>query len=76
MRCIVLETVDSVYDVPVTSTCGDQAMFKELTPGALDRVVDSGKGPPVTLGGKDVSVAGDSLQHAGGATCVRGPLGI
>jgi uncharacterized damage-inducible protein DinB len=38
----------------------------------LDRVVDAGWDPPVTLGTRLVSVLADDLQHAGQAAYVRG----
>ena len=50
------------------------AMLAELTPGALDRVVDTRWSPPVTLGVRLVSVLADDLQHAGQAGYVRGLL--
>jgi Protein of unknown function (DUF664) len=40
----------------------------------LDRVVDEGWDPPVTLGVRLVSVADDDLEHAGQAAFVRGVL--
>jgi len=51
------------------------AMLADLTPAALDRVVDRRWDPPVTLGVRLVSIADDSLQHAGQAAYVRGLLG-
>ncbi|WP_028049072.1 DUF664 domain-containing protein [Cellulomonas sp. URHD0024] len=45
-----------------------------LTEADLDRVVDAGWDPPVTLGVRLVSIIGDSLQHAGQASFVRGLL--
>ena len=42
------------------------------TPDDLDRVVDRRWDPPVTLGVRLVSIADDSLQHAGQAAYVRG----
>jgi hypothetical protein len=45
-----------------------------LTDDDLDRVVDEAWDPPVTLGVRLVSVAVDSLQHAGQAAYVRGVL--
>ncbi|MCX4680952.1 DinB family protein [Streptomyces sp. NBC_01433] len=41
---------------------------------ALDRIVDEGWSPPVTLGVRLVSVLADGLQHAGQAAFVRGSL--
>jgi uncharacterized damage-inducible protein DinB len=45
-----------------------------LTADDLDRVVDRSWDPPVTLGVRLVSVADDSLQHAGQALYLRGLL--
>ena len=45
-----------------------------LSDGDLDRAVDEGWNPPVTLGVRLVSIVGDSLQHAGQAAYVRGLL--
>jgi DinB family protein len=50
------------------------SMLEELEPGELDRVVDVRWDPPVTLGVRLVSIADDSLQHAGQAAYVRGLL--
>ena len=52
-----------------------RAMLSGLTPADLDRVVDRRWDPPVTLGVRLVSIADDSLQHAGQAAYVRGLLG-
>jgi uncharacterized damage-inducible protein DinB len=46
-----------------------------LTPGDLDRVVDTRWDPLVTLGARLVSVVSDDLQHAGQAAYLRGLLG-
>lgn len=51
------------------------AFLAGLDPGELDRVVDEGWDPPVTLGARLVSVAEDELQHVGQAAYVRGLLG-
>ena len=45
-----------------------------LTEAALDTIVDRNWDPPVTLGVRLVSVADDSLQHAGQALYLRGLL--
>ncbi len=50
-------------------------MLEALVPADLDRIVDRRWDPPVTLGVRLVSVADDSLQHAGQAAYVRGLLG-
>ncbi|HYZ99802.1 MAG TPA: DinB family protein [Acidimicrobiales bacterium] len=51
-----------------------RTLLQELRPDDLDRVVDRRWDPPVTLGVRLVSVADDSLQHAGQAAYVRGLL--
>ena len=51
------------------------AMLEGLAPDDLDRVVDRRWDPPVTLAVRLVSIADDSLQHAGQAAYVRGLLG-
>ena len=49
-------------------------LLESLTPADLDRVVDRRWDPPVTLGVRLVSIADDSLQHAGQAAYARGLL--
>jgi uncharacterized damage-inducible protein DinB len=51
-----------------------RALLENLTPEALDRVVDRRWDPPVTLGVRLVSIADDSLQHLGQAAYLRGLL--
>ena len=53
-----------------------KAMLERLTPEDLDRVVDRRWDPPVTMGVRLVSIADDSLQHAGQAAYARGLLGF
>ncbi|WP_067503687.1 DinB family protein [Actinoplanes sp. TFC3] len=43
-----------------------------LSEADLDRVVDEGWDPPVTLGARLISVLDDDVQHAGQAAYVRG----
>jgi hypothetical protein len=50
-------------------------MLREIGAEDLDRIVDRSWDPPVTLGVRLVSIADDSLQHAGQAAYVRGLLG-
>lgn len=50
-------------------------LLADLTPGDLDRVVDTRWDPPVTLGVRLVSVLSDDLQHVGQAAYARGVLG-
>lgn len=51
-----------------------RTMLECLAPADLDRIVDRRWDPPVTLGVRLVSIADDSLQHAGQAAYVRGLL--
>jgi hypothetical protein len=53
-----------------------RTMLEGLVPADLDRIVDRRWDPPVTLGVRLVSIADDSLQHAGQAAYVRGLLGL
>ncbi len=53
-----------------------RTMLEDLVPEDLDRIVDRRWDPPVTLGVRLVSVADDSLQHAGQAAFLRGLLGL
>ncbi|MET9885411.1 DinB family protein [Streptomyces sp. NPDC006430] len=48
--------------------------LRGLAAADLDRVVDAGWDPPVTLGVRLVSILADDLQHAGQAAYVRGVL--
>jgi hypothetical protein len=52
-----------------------RSYLEGLSPADLDRVVDEGWDPPVTLGARLVSIADDDIQHAGQAGYVRGLLG-
>ena len=49
-------------------------MLERLTAADLERIVDRRWDPPVTLGVRLVSIASDSLQHAGQAAYLRGYL--
>src|SRR5260370_29520454 len=50
------------------------ALVSGITDADLSRVVDEGWDPPVTLGGRLISVISDGLQHAGQAAFIRGIL--
>jgi hypothetical protein len=63
----LLEYFEAVHDQTAS-------YLKDLTPDALDRVIDENWDPPVTLGVRLVSVADDCLQHAGQAAYIRGLL--
>ncbi len=64
-------TLLGYHDAVCDATLG---FFAGLTDGDLDRVVDEGWDPPVTLGVRLVSVVADCLQHAGQAAFIRGIL--
>jgi hypothetical protein len=64
---VLLEYLDAV-------AARTRTMLEALEPAELDRVVDRRWDPPVTLGVRLVSIADDSLQHAGQAAYVRGLL--
>jgi hypothetical protein len=66
---LLLEYLDAVYE-------RTRLMLQGLVPADLDRVVDRRWDPPVTLGVRLVSIADDSMQHAGQAAYVRGLLGV
>jgi hypothetical protein len=51
-----------------------RAWLPTLTATDLDRIVDRSWDPPVTLGVRLVSIADDSLQHAGQALYARGMI--
>ncbi len=65
---VLLEYLDAV-------DARTRTMLADLLPADLDRIVDTSWDPPVTLGVRLVSIADDSLQHAGQAAYVRGLLG-
>jgi hypothetical protein len=64
---VLLEYLDAV-------DARTRRMLGDLAPKDLDRIVDRAWDPPVTLGVRLVSIADDSLQHAGQAAYVRGLL--
>ncbi len=49
-----------------------EEMISDLASGDLDRIVDEGWDPPVTLGARLISIADDCLQHVGQACYLRG----
>ena len=61
----------SYYDAVHARTV---AYLEQLGDDDLDRVVDEGWDPPVTLGVRLVSVANDDAQHVGQAAYLRGLL--
>ncbi|HYE77844.1 MAG TPA: DinB family protein [bacterium] len=65
---VLLEYLDAV-------DARTRTMLGQLAAADLDRIVDRSWDPPVTLGVRLVSIADDSLQHAGQAAYVRGLLG-
>ncbi len=51
-----------------------RVLLEQTSPKDLDRIVDEGWDPPVTLGVRLVSIADDNIQHAGQASYARGIL--
>jgi uncharacterized damage-inducible protein DinB len=64
---LLLEYADAVHERTAE-------FLRGLSDGDLDRVVDEGWDPPVTLGVRLVSVLSDDLQHIGQAAFLRGLL--
>jgi Protein of unknown function (DUF664) len=58
---------DATYEQTVSFLSG-------LTDADMDKVVDRGWNPPVTMGVRLISVLSDDLQHAGQAAFIRGIL--
>jgi Protein of unknown function (DUF664) len=50
------------------------SFLRGLTDADMDKVVDRGWNPPVTMGVRLISVLSDDLQHAGQAAFVKGIL--
>jgi hypothetical protein len=61
----LIEYYDAVADQTAT-------FLASLKPKDLDRIVDRNWDPPVTLGVRLISIADDSIQHAGQAAYARG----
>ena len=70
------ESADVLVDYLAVVAERTTSLLAGLGPDDLDRVVDRGWDPPVTLGVRLVSVADDCLQHAGQAAYARGLLGV
>lgn len=65
------EALDEYYAAVAART---NDYLSSLDDTELDRIVDEGWDPPVTLGVRLISVADDDIQHAGQAGYVRGLL--
>ena len=76
------QTRDDVAAVQTTSellagyaqavTAATRSFINDIADDDLDRVVDDGWDPPVTLAARLVSVIGDDLKHLGQAEYVKG----
>ncbi|MEU2390596.1 DinB family protein [Streptomyces sp. NPDC007369] len=64
---LLLDYFDAVHEQSL-------GFIRGLAAADLERIVDEGWDPPVTLGVRLVSVLADDLQHAGQAAYVRGVL--
>ncbi|MEV7330518.1 DinB family protein [Micromonospora sp. NPDC093244] len=69
------ESAQALIDYYGAVSARTRPFLAGLSPADLDRVVDEGWDPPVTLGVRLVSVVEDDLQHVGQAAFVRGLLG-
>jgi hypothetical protein len=69
------ESPDALLEYHYAVDGRTREMLEGLVPADLDRIVDRRWDPPVTMGVRLVSIADDSLQHAGQAAYVRGILG-
>lgn len=68
------ESAQALLDYYGAVAARTNEFLETVTDDGLDRVVDWGWDPPVTLGVRLVSVLGDDLQHAGQASYLRGLL--
>jgi len=68
------DTVDVLRDHYEAVAARTGELLGALTEDGLDRIVDRGWDPPVTLGVRLVSIADDDIQHAGQAAYVKGML--
>jgi uncharacterized damage-inducible protein DinB len=76
VRAVQPDSADVLLDYLGEVQGRTTAMLEGLQAADLDRVVDRRWDPPVTLGVRLVSIADDSLQHAGQAAYVRGLLAL
>ena len=70
--CVQPQSANAIVEYYDAVHARTAALLESLTPEDLSRVVDENWDPPVTLGMRLVSIADDSLQHAGQALYVRG----
>lgn len=70
------ESADALVEYLEAVEARTREFLEGLQPSDLDRIVDRRWDPPVTLGVRLVSIADDSLQHAGQAAYVRGLLDV
>jgi uncharacterized damage-inducible protein DinB len=67
-----VQSADLLLDYAAAVHARTTEFLRGLTDNDLDRVVDEGWDPPVTLGVRLVSVLDDDQQHVGQAAYVRG----
>ena len=65
---------DAIVEYTTAVSKRISSFLDDLGPEDLDRVVDESYDPPVVLGVRLSSIAGDCLQHLGQAAYVRGML--
>ena len=72
VAAVAPESWQALVDYHTAVSSRTRAYLGGLEPGDLDRIVDEGWDPPVTLGVRLVSVLNDDTQHVGQAAYVRG----
>ncbi len=74
VRGVRPESAQALLDYLAAVHAATMRFLGTLSEADLDRVVDEGWDPPVTLGVRLVSIVDDDVQHAGQAAYVRGLL--
>ena len=69
-------SAEALLDYLAAVDARTRTMLEAVTGPELDRIVDRRWDPPVTMGVRLVSIADDSLQHAGQAAYARGLLDL
>jgi uncharacterized damage-inducible protein DinB len=68
------DTPDALFGYHSAVATRTRGLLQGVSAADLDRIVDEGWDPPVSLGVRLVSIADDQIQHAGQAAYVRGLL--
>jgi hypothetical protein len=68
------ESADALVGYYEAVAARTRELLERTSPKDLDRIVDEGWDPPVTLGVRLISIDDDDIQHAGQASDTRGIL--